>query len=66
MELALDFSPEKNIPKIDPHNSPIKQITIITINATHPPAIIALISAFVAAIIALTVDIVALIANLTP
>ena len=48
------------------HNKPIKQITTTTTKATHPPAINADINAFVPAIIALTVDTVALTTAFAP
>ena len=54
------LSDEKKIPNIEVHNRPIKQIIMITTTATHPPAAIADIKAFVPAIIALIAAIVAL------
>jgi hypothetical protein len=59
-------SPEKNIPNTAPSKSAIRQITIITTTAIQPPAAIAAIRDFVAAIIALTVAMMALTVAFTP
>ena len=64
--MELVFSPLKNIPNTELHNNPTRHIIIIAITATQPPAIKAEISAFVPAIMALTVDIVVLTTTLTP
>lgn len=63
--ILLELSLEKKIPKSLHSINAIKRITTIIITATHPPAIIAEIKAFVPAIIAFIVEMVTFIVTLS-